>query len=37
MMMLHMPNNMNAQPHIFKMEDTGETLRIISEFTESNH
>jgi arabinan endo-1,5-alpha-L-arabinosidase len=37
MMVLHMPNNMNAQPHMFKMEDTGETLRIISEFTESNH
>lgn len=37
MMVLHAPNNMGAQPHIFKMEDTGATLRVISEFTESNH
>lgn len=37
MMVLHAPNNMGAQPHIFKMEDTGETLQVISEFTESNH
>jgi arabinan endo-1,5-alpha-L-arabinosidase len=36
MMVLHAPNNMAAQPHLFKMEDTGETLRILSEFTESN-
>ena len=37
MMVLHAPNNMNAQPRIFKMEDTGETLRVVSAFTESNH
>ena len=36
MMVLHAPNNMDAQPHLFKMEDTGDTLRILSEFTESN-
>jgi hypothetical protein len=36
-MVLHAPNNMGAQPHIFKMEDTCDTLRVISEFTEPNH
>lgn len=33
MMALHAPNNRDAQPHLFEMEDTGETLRIIKEFT----
>jgi arabinan endo-1,5-alpha-L-arabinosidase len=33
MMVLHAPNNRDAQPHLFEMEDTGETLRIIREFT----
>ena len=33
MMVLHSPNNPQAQPHIFELEDTGETLKIISEFT----
>jgi hypothetical protein len=36
-MVLHSPNGRDAQPHLFKMEDTGETLRIASEFTEANH
>jgi beta-xylosidase len=34
MMVLHSPNNRDAQPRLFKIEDTGETLRVISEFTE---
>lgn len=33
MMVLHSPNNRDAQPHLFEMEDTGETLRIAREFT----
>ena len=33
MMVLHVPNGPGAQPHIFEMEDTGETLRIVGEFT----
>jgi beta-xylosidase len=33
MMALHKPNNRDAQPHLFEMEDTGETLRIVREFT----
>jgi GH43 family beta-xylosidase len=33
MMVLHAPNNRDAQPRIFRMEDTGESLRIASEFT----
>ena len=33
MMALHAPNNRRAQPRLFKMEDTGETLRIVEEFT----
>ena len=33
MMVLHSPNNRDAQPRLLKMEDTGETLRVISEFT----
>lgn len=32
MMALHAPNNRGAQPHLFEMEDTGETLRIVREF-----
>lgn len=31
MMVLHTPNNREAQPRIFKMEDTGETLKIAGE------
>jgi len=33
MMVLHAPNNRDAQPRIFEMEDTGETLKIVGEFT----
>lgn len=33
MLVLHSPNNRGAQPHIFELEDTGETLRIVKEFT----
>ncbi len=33
MMVLHSPNGPGAQPCIFEMEDTGETLRITSELT----
>jgi len=37
MMVLHAPNDRDAQPRLFKMEDTGDTLRIVSEFPESKH
>jgi beta-xylosidase len=33
MMVLHSPNDRNARPRIFEMEDTGETLKLIKEFT----
>jgi len=33
MMILHSPYNGNTRAHIFEMEDTGETLRIVKEFT----
>lgn len=33
MMALHAPNNRQARPRLFEMEDTGQTLRIIGEFT----
>lgn len=33
MNVLHSPNDRRAQPRIFEMEDTGETLRIVREFT----
>ncbi len=33
MMVLHSPNDRNARPRIFEMEDTGETLKIVQEFT----
>ena len=33
MMVLHSPNNRRAQPRIFELEDTGETLRVVGEFT----
>ena len=33
MNVLHSPNDRRAQPKIFEMEDTGETLRIVREFT----
>ncbi len=36
MMVLHSPNDRAARPRIFEMEDTGETLRIKSEFTGEN-
>ena len=36
MMVLHSPNGPSAQPRIFEMEDTGDTLRIKSEFTGEN-
>jgi beta-xylosidase len=32
MMVLHTPNDRGAQPHLFEMEDTGDTLRIAREF-----
>jgi len=35
MMVLHSPNNRGAQPHIFELEDTGETLRVSQEFTDN--
>jgi hypothetical protein len=31
MMILHTPNNRDAQPHIYEVEDTGETVRMIGE------
>jgi arabinan endo-1,5-alpha-L-arabinosidase len=31
MMVLHAPNGRDARPHLFEMEDTGETLKIIKE------
>ena len=34
MMVLHSPNDRNARPRLFEMEDTGETLRIVREFTD---
>ena len=33
MMVLHSPNGPAARPRIFEMQDTGETLKIVSEFT----
>ena len=33
MNVLHSPNGPGARPRIFEMEDTGETLRIVREFT----
>ena len=33
MNVLHSPNNRDAQPRIFEMQDTGETLRLVREFT----
>ena len=36
MMVLHAPNGPAARPHIFEMEDTGDTLRIVREFTGAN-
>jgi hypothetical protein len=35
MMVLHAPNDRGARPRMFEMEDTGETLRIVREFTGS--
>jgi arabinan endo-1,5-alpha-L-arabinosidase len=36
-MVLHSPNNRDARPRIFEMEDTGETLRNVREFTGESH
>lgn len=36
MMVLHSPNGPAAQPQIFEMEDTGETLRVVKEFTDDS-
>jgi GH43 family beta-xylosidase len=36
MMVLHAPNNRQAQPRIFEMEDSGETLAVLKEFTGGN-
>ncbi|MBN2310740.1 MAG: family 43 glycosylhydrolase [Candidatus Hydrogenedentes bacterium] len=33
MMVLHSPNGRGARPRIFELEDTGETLRVLREFT----
>jgi GH43 family beta-xylosidase len=35
MMILHTPNNREAQPHLYEIEDTGETLRMIGEMKQS--
>ena len=37
MMVLHSPNGPGAQPHLFEMEDTGETLKIVRAFTSEDH
>ena len=34
MMVLHSPNNRDSQPHIFEMEDTGNTLHVVKELKE---
>jgi beta-xylosidase len=33
MMVLHSPNNQGARPRIFELEDTGDNLRLVQEFT----
>jgi GH43 family beta-xylosidase len=33
MMVLHSPNGRDARPRVFEMEDTGQTLRLVKEFT----
>jgi hypothetical protein len=33
MLVLHAPDGNGPQPHIFEIEDTGETLRIVKELT----
>jgi hypothetical protein len=33
MLILHAPDGHGPQPHIFEIEDTGETLRIVKELT----
>ena len=33
MMVLHSPNDREARPRLFEMEDTGETLKVTKEFT----
>lgn len=32
-MILHAPNGREARPHLFEMEDTGQTLEIVKELT----
>jgi hypothetical protein len=36
MNVLHCPNGPGARPRIFEMEDTGDILRIVREFTGKN-
>ena len=33
MLIFHAPNDRNARPRIFELEDTGDTLRVVKEFT----
>ncbi len=33
MLILHSPNNREARPRIFELEDTGDTLKVVDEFT----
>ena len=33
MLLFHAPNDRNARPRIFELEDTGDTLRVVREFT----
>ena len=33
MMVLHSPNNRRAQPRLFELKDTGETLEVVGQFT----
>ena len=33
MLLLHAPDGHGPQPHIFEIEDTGETLRMVREFS----
>jgi hypothetical protein len=37
MLVLHAPDGRGPQPHIVEIEDTGETLRIVTEFTGVEH
>jgi len=33
MMVLHSPNGPGAQPLVFELEDTGDTLKVVKRFT----